>query len=86
MTAVLAADQPQYDRAEQLKQLRRQMAAVSGKVGSSRRGHAHAPTAVADLLPDSQARLPVPQLLAGVCQTRCHGGRSRCCPAPGRCR
>ncbi len=66
MTAVLAADQPQYDRAEQLKQLRRQMAAVSGKVGSSRRGHVHAPTVVADLLPDSQARLPVPQLLAGV--------------------
>ncbi|MGA9491184.1 MAG: hypothetical protein WBV80_13180 [Mycobacterium sp.] len=66
MTAVLASDQPQYDRAEQLKQLRRQMAAVSGKVGSSRRGHAHAPTVVADLLPDSQARLPVPQLLADV--------------------
>ena len=42
------------------------MAAVSGKVGSSRRGHAHAPTTVADLLPDSQARLPVPQLLAGA--------------------
>ncbi|BBX48332.1 hypothetical protein GCM10009641_06230 [Mycobacterium cookii] len=63
MTAVLASEQPQFDRAEQLKQLRRQMAAVSGKVGSSRRGHAHAPTPVADLLPDSQARLPVPQLL-----------------------
>lgn len=66
MTAVLAADQPQYDRAEQLKQLRRQMAAVSGKVGSSRRGHAYAPTAVADLLPDSQAWLAVPPLLAGA--------------------
>jgi hypothetical protein len=66
MTAVLAADQPQYDRAEQLKQLRRQMAAVSGKVGSSRRGHVHTPTTVDDLLPGSEARLPVPQLLAEV--------------------
>src|ERR1700761_3734691 len=66
MTAALASDQPQFDRAEQLKQLRRQMAAVSGKVGSSRRGHAHVPTVANDLLPDSQARLPVPQLLADV--------------------
>ena len=66
MTAVLASDQPQYDRAEQLKQLRRQMAAVSGKVGSSRRGHVHTPTTVDDLLPGSEARLPVPLLLAEV--------------------
>jgi hypothetical protein len=66
MTAALASDQPQFDRAEQLKQLRRQMAAVSGKVGSSRRGHAHAPVAVDDLLSDSAARFPVPQLLADV--------------------
>jgi hypothetical protein len=66
MTAVLASDQPQYDRAEQLKQLRRQMAAVSGKVGSSRRGHVHTPTAVDDLLPGLEARLPVPQVLAEV--------------------
>src|ERR1700759_4489823 len=66
MTAALASDQPQFDRAEQLKQLRRQMAAVSGKVGSSRRGQAHVPTVVGDLLPDSQARLPVPELLADV--------------------
>jgi hypothetical protein len=66
MTAVLATDQPQYDRADQLKQLRRQMAAVSGKVGSSRRGHVHTPTTVDDLLPGSQAMLPVPQLLTDV--------------------
>jgi len=66
MTAVLASDQPQYNRAEQLKQLRRQMAAVSGKVGSSRRGHVHTPTTVDDLLPSSAATLPVPQLLAEV--------------------
>ncbi|WP_292991944.1 hypothetical protein [Mycobacterium sp.] len=62
MTAMLASEQPHLDRAEQLKQLRRQMAAVSGKVGSTRRGHAP----VDDLLPDSEARLPVPQLLAEV--------------------
>jgi hypothetical protein len=62
MTAILATDQPHHDRAEQLKQLRRQIASVSGKVGSPRRGHAH----VDDLLPDSEARLPVPQSLATV--------------------
>ncbi|OBI45363.1 hypothetical protein A5707_02325 [Mycobacterium kyorinense] len=41
------------DRAEQLKLLRRQMAAVSGKVGSGRQA-------------ESEARLPVPPLLADV--------------------
>jgi hypothetical protein len=66
MTAVLAPDQPQYDRAEQLKQLRRQMAAVAGKIGSSRRGHVHTPSTMDDLLPGSQAMLPVPQLLTAV--------------------
>ncbi|WIM87683.1 hypothetical protein PT015_23100 [Candidatus Mycobacterium wuenschmannii] len=60
MTAMLASEQPHLDRAEQLKQLRRQMAAVSGKVGAARRGPVH----VADLLPDSEARLPVPPLLS----------------------
>src|ERR1700735_4156788 len=64
MTAILATDQPHHDRAEQLKQLRRQMASVSGKVGSPRRGHVHEHAHVDDLLPDSEARLPVPQLLA----------------------
>jgi hypothetical protein len=63
MTAILASDQPHHDRAEQLKQLRRQMAAVSGKVGSSRRGHAHSHPGPDDLLPDSEAGLPIPQLL-----------------------
>src|ERR1700674_1395527 len=66
MTAILATDQPHHDRAEQLKQLRRQMATLSGKVGSPRRGHAHEHAHVDDLLPDSEARLPVPQLLATV--------------------
>ncbi|WP_343571619.1 hypothetical protein [Mycobacterium sp.] len=62
MTAMLTSEQPQHNRAEQLKQLRRQMAAVSGKIGSLRRGHAH----LDDLLPDSEARLPVPQLLTDL--------------------
>src|SRR6201992_3372923 len=66
MTAILATDQPHRDRAEQLKQLRRQMASVSGKVGTPRRGHFHEHAHADDLLPDSEARLPVPQLLATV--------------------
>src|SRR6202000_3427805 len=69
MTAILATDQPHHDRAEQLKQLRRQMAAVPGKIGSARlrhQSHAHNHPGLDDLLPDSEARLPVPQLLADV--------------------
>jgi hypothetical protein len=64
MTAILASDQPHHDRVDQLKQLRRQMAAVSGKVGSPRRGHAHSHPGPDDLLPDTETRLPIPQLLA----------------------
>jgi hypothetical protein len=66
MTAILVSDQPHHDRAEQLKQLRRQIASVSGKVGSPRRGQVHEHTHADNLLPDSEARLPVPQLLATV--------------------
>ena len=62
MTAMLAAEQAHHNRSEQLKQLRRQMAAVSGKIGSTRPGHARAD----DLLPDSEAKLPVPPLLTDV--------------------
>ena len=62
MTAALALDQRHGDRAEQLKLLRRQMAAVSGKVGAGRRGHAHSD----DLLPESETRLVIPELLADV--------------------
>jgi hypothetical protein len=65
MTAMLASEEHQYNRAEQLKQLRRQMAGISeasGKIGAPRRGHAQAD----DLLPDSEARLPVPRLLSEV--------------------
>ena len=62
MTAALGLDQRYADRAEQLKLLRRQMAAVSGKVGAGRRGHAHSD----DLLPESESKLPIPQWLEGV--------------------
>jgi hypothetical protein len=50
-------------RAEQLKQLRRQMAAVTGKVGPGRNSH---PALDEGLLPDSEAKLPVPPSLADV--------------------
>ncbi|UQX12255.1 hypothetical protein [Candidatus Mycobacterium methanotrophicum] len=59
MTAVLASEQPRHSRTEQLQQLRRQMAAVSGKVGAGHRGH----TGPDDLLPESETKLPIPQLL-----------------------
>jgi hypothetical protein len=62
MTAALALDQHHHDRAEQLKLLRRQMAAVPGKVGAGRRGHAGSD----DLLPESESLLPIPRLLADV--------------------
>jgi hypothetical protein len=62
MTVAVAFDHRHEDRAEQLKRLRRQMAAVSGKVGSGRRGHTHSD----ELLPESEAKLPIPQLLAEV--------------------
>ena len=53
------------NRAEQLEQLRRQMAAVSGKVGAGRRGSGPA-TAAAPVGPVFEAALPVPSLLADV--------------------
>jgi hypothetical protein len=66
MTAILASEQPRRNHAEQLKQLRRQMAAVSGKVGSPRHAHTRSHTGPDDLLPESETKLPIPQLLAGV--------------------
>src|SRR3984893_17430316 len=66
MTAILASDQPHHNRAEQLKQLRRQMAAVSGKVGSPRHAHTRGHPGPDDLLPESEIKLPIPQLLADV--------------------
>src|ERR1700761_7755783 len=66
MTAILGTDQPHHDRAAQLKQLRRQLAAVFGKDGRPRRGHVLDHPHADALLPDSEARLPFPQLLATV--------------------
>lgn len=62
MTAAIALQKRQRDRAEQLEQLRRQMAAVSGKVGA--RWHSTEPSE--DLLPGSQSLLPVPDSLAAA--------------------
>ncbi len=69
MTAILASEESHHARAEQLKQLRRQMAAVSGKVGAARlshQSHAFSHTGPDDLLPASETTLPIPQLLAEV--------------------
>lgn len=60
MTAALLPDRNHSDRAEQLQQLRRQMAAVSGKVGSAHRG----PSVEQDTLPVGESLLPVPDSLA----------------------
>jgi hypothetical protein len=70
MTAALAFDQRDGDHAEQLKLLRRQMAVLagkmSGKVGAGRLGHVHSHAGSDDLLPESETKLPVPDLLASV--------------------
>ena len=63
VTAAVAPPHAASERAELLKQLRRQMADVSGKVGAGSRGHAVSPEAV-DVLPDSENLLPVPESLA----------------------
>ena len=60
MTAVMSLDQPRLNRAEQVEHLRRKIAAVSGKVGTGRRGQAPS----TDLLPDSESLLPVPESLS----------------------
>lgn len=62
MTAAIALGEYQPDRAEQLEQLRRQMAAVSGKVGARWRAAEHAD----DVLPSSESLLPVPDALAAA--------------------
>ena len=63
MAAAIALGSGRPDRAEQLEQLRRQMAAVSGKVGS--RWRATEPAEPADeILPPAESLLPVPESLA----------------------
>ncbi|MCT7658060.1 hypothetical protein N4S67_06465 [Mycobacterium sp. CPCC 205710] len=53
-------DQRRVSRAEQVEHLRRKIAAVSDKVGGSRRGAAPS----TDQLPDSETLLPMPETLA----------------------
>jgi hypothetical protein len=65
MTAAIALEEHRLDRSEQLEQLRRQMAAVSGKVGAAR-----PVTDVAnEVLPTSESLLPIPESLAGPLPT-----------------
>lgn len=61
MTAAIALREPQDNRVEQVEQLRRQMAAVSGKVGARWRPADHP----ADALSGADCLLPVPDSLAG---------------------
>lgn len=62
MTSALPSGDRPLDRAEQLEQLRRQIAAVSGKVGP----RWAAPEPSVAVLPASQSLLPVPDSLAGL--------------------
>ena len=62
MTAAIASGEGALDRAEQLEQLRRRIAAISGKVGP----RWAAPEPFAAVVPASQSLLPVPDSLAGV--------------------
>jgi hypothetical protein len=61
MTAAIALKKLQLDRAEQLQQLRRQMAAVSGKVGITRPAAGRAD----EVLSASESLLSIPESLAG---------------------
>lgn len=62
MTAAIALEKGRPTRAEQLEQLRQQMAAVSGKVGAGWHGVTPADAG----LPGPESLLPVPQSLAGL--------------------
>lgn len=65
MTAAIARQERCVDRAEQLEQLRRQMAAVSGKVGAGW----HVTDRADQVLPTSESLLAVPEMLAGLLPT-----------------
>ncbi|WP_167105674.1 hypothetical protein [Mycobacterium sp. DL592] len=62
MTAALAREEHRFNRAEQLQQLRKQMAAVSGKVGVTRQVAERAD----EVLPTSECLLPIPESLAAL--------------------
>jgi hypothetical protein len=61
VTAVMSLDARRENRSEQLEELRRQMAAVSGKTG---KGHS-TPQRTTDLLPESKSLLPLPESSPG---------------------
>jgi len=65
VATAVTLDQRRLTRAEQVEHLRRKIAAVSGKVGGGQRGQAPQ----ADLLPDSETLLPVPETLAELLPT-----------------
>ena len=62
MAAAIARRMPSENRAEQLEQLRRQMAAVSGKVGV----RSAAAECSSEALSSNESLLPVPESLAGI--------------------
>lgn len=62
MTAALSLNRHAENRSEQVEQLRRQIAAVSGRVGASRRG----PEGATAPAPASESLLPVPKTLADL--------------------
>ncbi|KUI09389.1 hypothetical protein AU191_05270 [Mycolicibacterium acapulense] len=62
MTAAVSLNQRQLTRAEQVEHLRRKIAAVSSKVGGSRRGAA----STSEPLPGSETLLPMPESLDGL--------------------
>ncbi len=64
MAAATSLDARESDRAEQVRHLRRRIAAISGGVGSSHRGSSSIDSSVDELLPASEALLPVPDSLA----------------------
>lgn len=63
VTAAIARDHAPHQRAELLKQLRSQIADVSGKVGTGRRGQGVS-VDLPGAIPESENLLPVPESLA----------------------
>jgi hypothetical protein len=60
VTAAMSLDGHWFGRAEQVEHLRRKMAAISGKVGPTRRGEVPSN----DVLPESESLLPLPESLS----------------------
>ena len=82
MTAAVALEKQQLNRAEQLEQLRRQMAAVSGKVGARWRPAEPDNDALPDLNLCWQSRMR----WLSCFPPGCRRVRSRCSRGPVRCR